>query len=362
MSNIQLASIKPFRDNPKIVPKTKFGPMSKRFNHQEFWYGSIETVGGMTKIAYIPSDSPAVEIIKEGMHNFGHADNQIPDLEKLIDEWECNESDYSRRDVLYTINKDGWRCPNFNKDSDAIMFLGDSFTFGIGVADEDVWCEKVATKQGKTCWNLGNPGGGNQEMILLLESFLESGYIPSEVVVMWKETHRKLIFNGTTLKKNKNHSPQFVINGQSTNADPLLDFMVDHQDTFDKIGMKLEKEINVFTPVWDIANGDPTNPAVQQMKAWTMMHDEHQWFDFYMNRISLQNMCKAHNIKLTELHMLNETAIFCHNIDGNNLLSPNSYPKNFVNPGFEDNDKGRDDAHWGPKYHNHAYKTCISVL
>ena len=62
-----------------------------------------------------------------------------------------------------------------NKEDDAIMFLGDSYTFGIGVGDEDNFAYKVSQQQGKACWNLGNPGGGNQEIVLLLESIFSVG-------------------------------------------------------------------------------------------------------------------------------------------------------------------------------------------
>ena len=52
--------------------------------------------------------------------------------------------------MLYTVNKHGFRGDNFSTKDDAIMFLGCSFTFGIGVPDEDVWCRNVADKRNKS--------------------------------------------------------------------------------------------------------------------------------------------------------------------------------------------------------------------
>jgi|TARA_A100001011_G_scaffold63968_1_gene64472 hypothetical protein len=376
MSNLQAGTIKPFRENKNIIPKTRFGPMldriigSKQQGTDSYFGEVINLNGGGRRIQYIPSDSPSVQLYrgnkdikeKEGRGRLwdGHADIRLDELAKT---WECNETDYNRNDILYTVNNNGWRCPNMNKEDDAIMFLGDSYTFGIGVGDEDNFAYKVSQQQGKACWNLGNPGGGNQEIVLLLESFLESGYVPSEVVVLWSEVHRKLIFGGDTFNANAHHDPLFYINHSTPQVeDPVVGIL--NQKKINELGMVYSKEVSIFTPMWggDWTKDVADDPALPSMKAWAMMHDTHQWFDFYMIRNNLLNLCKANNIRCTELHILGETALFSHNVDGNSPIQSPNYPPNFIPNAPNFIDTGRDNAHWGPKSHEIAYETCIKLL
>ena len=71
---------------------------------------------------------------------------------------QANTIDYDIDEMLYTINKQGWRAPQFRKEEgkDAIMFLGDSYTFGIGVRDNEVFPHLVAEQLGKINWNLAD--------------------------------------------------------------------------------------------------------------------------------------------------------------------------------------------------------------
>jgi hypothetical protein len=87
-----------------------------------------------------------------------------------------------------------------------------------------------------------------------------------------------------------------------------------------------------------------------------------EWFDFYMIRNNLLNLCKANNIRCTELHILGETALFSHNVDGNSPIQSPNYPPNFIPNAPNFIDTGRDNAHWGPKSHEIAYETCIKLL
>lgn len=73
-------------------------------------------------------------------------DNWIDDNDNLID-------------IDYRINKQGFRCDHFS-DEEGILFLGCSFTFGIGLHEHQTWAYKVAEHFGVKCWNLGIPGHG----------------------------------------------------------------------------------------------------------------------------------------------------------------------------------------------------------
>lgn len=368
MSNLLLNTIKPFRLNKRQVPSTQLsnlnsnapGISANQLQLQKLWYGDIVTDGEFINVQYIPQDSPASQIGGKWMEMdaSGILDGKLlPTKQELLDSWDCNTDDYAITESLYRINKHGFRGDQLVKEDgdNAIMFLGDSFTFGIGVADEDVWCHKVATKLGKRNWNLGLPGGGNQEMILLLDSFIESGYIPSQVVVMWTEPHRKLLFFGT----------KFGDVNQMIASDDPVNQSIKNNDF--KSVSEGDWEINTFRP-HDMASPlviDESHPTRHstQMKAWTLMNEEHKWFDFYQQRQQLLATCKAHNIKVVEMHYLDQNAKFCANIDNRSNIPTNSEPSAWVAQGFEaKRTYGRDNAHWGPISHTITYETCIKQL
>lgn len=62
--------------------------------------------------------------------------------------------------VTYQFNSHGFRCEEFNLDTerDSIVFLGCSLTAGVGIPLEDTWAYKVAKTLGLRCYNLGIGG------------------------------------------------------------------------------------------------------------------------------------------------------------------------------------------------------------
>lgn len=62
-------------------------------------------------------------------------------------------------DIDYRINKQGFRCNHFSNE-EGILFLGCSYTFGVGLHEHQTWAYKVAEKYNTNCWNLGIPGHG----------------------------------------------------------------------------------------------------------------------------------------------------------------------------------------------------------
>lgn len=351
MSSLQYDTIKPFRKNKDTIPQTVYGEWLRTYpdtNKCPAWHGVIKVDRTHTLIQWIPMDSPVYPWLGSKGNEFLYDKNLDEELtNRIIDEWEINEEEYSKDDVLYKVNTQGFRCDTIVKSQgkDAIMFLGDSFTFGIASANDDVWCSKVCTKLGKINWNVGNPGGTNQDIVLLFESFVESGYIPSHVVVMWTSPVRKLIFNG-------NKFNNFTQKGNVQDIDD------------DKLW---NDEVGGF--IADIGIADTPNK-----KAWAMMADKQMWFDFYMQRQSLIHLCASLGIKLTEMHYKSDTSIFCHNIDGKAPLEEVhvrgriEYPDNKVIVGDGvDNQTipchfGRDGMHWGSTAHDYAYKTCINLI
>lgn len=61
--------------------------------------------------------------------------------------------------IKYSLNSFGHRCSEIVEDTNSIMFLGCSMTFGVGMHKEKTWPALVAKSLGKTEYNLGVPAG-----------------------------------------------------------------------------------------------------------------------------------------------------------------------------------------------------------
>lgn len=64
--------------------------------------------------------------------------------------------------ITYTANDQGWRTHTSSKErGSGVMFLGCSFTVGVGVSVEHSWSHRVWQQSGTRCfWNLAVAGGG----------------------------------------------------------------------------------------------------------------------------------------------------------------------------------------------------------
>lgn len=308
MSNLYLKTANPFRNDLEL-PRLRYSSDSDPYG---FMCGIRKPREDFTRIQYIPSDSP-------------YHDNT----------WKPNTSDYKIDQMLYTVNKHGFRGDNFNKEDDAIMFLGCSHTFGVGVSDEAVWCRNVADRRNKKCWNLGIPGGGNQLIYMVLDSFLESGYRPSEVVILWTHVQRKLLFHSSTFNKMAEQNQR------------AREEILEHD---------LQKEIEVFAPSWLRRDSD----FKEAHEHWALMSENHEWFDFYNHRCQILNLLKLHNLPFIEMHCLPEQANFCQNLD---RIEPWHYnPYNMVVVPEKQKDLARDGLHWGPKSNRVAEGLYFQLL
>jgi len=59
--------------------------------------------------------------------------------------------------IDYRLNHHGFRCDHFN-ESEGIAFFGCSFTYGVGIHENQTWAHHVAQHYSTKCWNLGLPG------------------------------------------------------------------------------------------------------------------------------------------------------------------------------------------------------------
>lgn len=84
-------------------------------------------------------------------------------------------------DALTTITADGYRAPAVAGNPD-VVFLGDSFTFGYGLADDETFAAIYCARLAISCANLGKPGSGTLRQVERLEEYLaRNGWRPREV-------------------------------------------------------------------------------------------------------------------------------------------------------------------------------------
>ncbi|MDO8355966.1 MAG: SGNH/GDSL hydrolase family protein [Nitrospirota bacterium] len=90
-------------------------------------------------------------------------------------------------DALTTITDKGHRVPGVEGNPDTV-FIGDSFTYGFGLNDEETFALIYCKQQRRECVNLGIPGSGTLRQVEKLEAFIEKWH--------WKPKEVKLFFFG----------------------------------------------------------------------------------------------------------------------------------------------------------------------
>ena len=90
-------------------------------------------------------------------------------------------------DAVTTITSQGHRVPGGDGSPD-VIFLGDSFTFGFGLADDETFASIYCKQLRRACANLGIPGSGTSRQVARLKDFIEKWH--------WKPRQVKLFFFG----------------------------------------------------------------------------------------------------------------------------------------------------------------------
>jgi hypothetical protein len=123
----------------------------------------------------------------------------------------------------YTFNSHGFRCEEFTDDP-TIMFLGCSYTFGIGLPIENVWSTLVAKKLNMHCANLAIGGGASDTAFRLCYGWIDK-IKPKIVIFLEPPSFRIEIVNNTK---------QTVINANYTGPyEPFIkDWVIDENNIY----------------------------------------------------------------------------------------------------------------------------------
>ena len=88
-----------------------------------------------------------------------------PKTKRILDEYGWTENS-----IEYSFNSHGFRADEF--EGDGAMFLGCSFTMGIGMDLERTWTYLVAKELGLKHWNLGQSGRSNDTCFRLADYWI----------------------------------------------------------------------------------------------------------------------------------------------------------------------------------------------
>jgi hypothetical protein len=84
--------------------------------------------------------------------------------------------------IEYRFNSAGFRADEFDSGP-GTLFLGCSFTLGIGISHKHTWAHKVSQGLGTACWNLGQGGASMDTCFRLAEHWIPR-LRPQRVVLM----------------------------------------------------------------------------------------------------------------------------------------------------------------------------------
>jgi hypothetical protein len=160
----------------------------------------------------------------------------------------------------YKFNSHGFRCDEFT-DEPSIMFLGCSFTCGIGLPIDYIWPELVSKKLNMRCANLGIGGSSIDTAFRLCHGWID--IIKPQIVILLEPpgVRVELVYNDT------------IVN--------------------------LNTGITVFENGF-IASKNLQNPNHNNhqtfIKEWSL-DDNNDYFNKIKNKLAIESICSARNIK-----------------------------------------------------------------
>lgn len=99
---------------------------------------------------------------------------------------------YLTKDVEYHVNSSGFRTKEWN-DIDwknSVVILGDSCTYGVGLAEDETISTRLESMLGRPVINLGVPGSSNPSIVNNSSVIINKFDIPYAVVINWSSPNR----------------------------------------------------------------------------------------------------------------------------------------------------------------------------
>lgn len=108
-----------------------------------------------------------------GDHPNAHKENLSDPLKvRQLKKNKWLNDDGTLKDIEYKTNKQGFRDRHFD-DEPGIACFGDSFTFGVGLNQEQTWVYQLGKMLGTKTWNLGTPGLSLDVAVYYAQNFMD---------------------------------------------------------------------------------------------------------------------------------------------------------------------------------------------
>lgn len=102
-------------------------------------------------------------------------------------------SKYIEKEITYKFNQNGYRSKNFDEvDNDFVLIFGCSHTEGVGLHNEDIWCNQLCDRIGIDRINLGKSGTGADIQYINTMQYIKNNYPkPKLVIYQWPQSFRR---------------------------------------------------------------------------------------------------------------------------------------------------------------------------
>ena len=256
----------------------------------------------------------------------------------------------SSDELFYTVNKQYFRAEQFRKinKKPVLMSLGDSFTYGIGVRDDETWPYMLADKLGMTNWNMGTGGGSNTDMYLLFQQMITNDYIPDILCIMWTYKDRRIVSRNTITPLIEGRPVHEAIEDYITISNNQRAITEAKQASTP--GTKNNVSSRISTQ-WEQGQERQSDLVMKSSNLLSIETDA-DYLNFFIIRSAIVNLCKARNIKVRETFLCPDLQRFTiSNIvpvegwrTGKHPLNPNV----FLVDSARDGEPGKP-GHFGPK-------------
>ena len=302
MGNINYNFLRPLGNAKRGIPQL-MQPYSS-FN------GVIQKLPRGYKFQYMPSDHPDYE----------------------TSESPRNLNDYTDEEMMYSVNKQGWRCGDMIATDDAVMTAGCSHTYGVGIRNDETWSFKLAKNFGLEQWNVGVGGIGPDVVALIVKQFFEEGYIPKVLCVLWPPHTRRLLMLDPR-EADITKKEQLMLDGNTDFGHPVWQ----------------------WSPNMEVPEGNVHDRhAIQRAsKAHLLKSIAQGYYEFWQARELVIALCKAHDVPLIEQFSTADARDYIARTCTHNIPTSPSVM------GYTEDcdwDLARDGMHYGPVANRHVAK------
>lgn len=103
------------------------------------------------------------------------------------------QKEYPNTDIIYNFNKQGYRTKNFEDlDNNFILIFGCSYTEGVGLQYNEIWCDLLCEKLKIDHLNLAKAATGPDIVYLNSVQYITNNFPkPKLVIIQWPNNNRK---------------------------------------------------------------------------------------------------------------------------------------------------------------------------